>query len=448
MAALYILTMAISFSCYFGGTMLPYVLKYGVCFLWVVVYLGSKILCRGKIKGRTVFYIQLYMYPLFLMALWSAFLVVLNSHLTVDMYNFVLTLNDMFYFMIPPICAICAADYFGRKSITYSMYALVVSIVANFIYSTILFGPNILIEYLVKTVTGVELIYASTVFNFSSALEVQDATMAILFYLIYYVVFDEEDDIKTRVKYIIILLICSFPGYKRTAIIGGLGTMLVIYAAKRLPFKFEAIARIVGIIFMTMSIGYVVVVKTGLFAVVVDALGINVTGRTVIYEVLSSYFDLSFAYLGKGFGVVDKTMYNTIGFASHNIILRMYAELGCIPFLLWMFWYLIKAPEKIARMYGRNAGLMMVASTVYMFFTYFIENTMNLLCFQYSYIAITVAMSVRLTEEEKQTIAEREEAKCRKKQAKRMGLTRRNKNTKRAQEAVKVVEDMKREGLI
>ena len=76
---------------------------------------------------------------------------------------------------------------------------------------------------------------------------------------------------------------------------------------------------------------------------------------------------------------------------THNTIVRMYAELGFIPFIIWIIWYIMNIPLKILNKFGRKNTLIVMTSTLYLFLTYCIGNSMNFYCIQYSFILITVA---------------------------------------------------------
>ncbi len=82
---------------------------------------------------------------------------------------------------------------------------------------------------------------------------------------------------------------------------------------------------------------------------------------------LAKYYEIITIYIGKGFTFVDKTMYDTTGFAAHNTIVRMYAELGFIPFIIWIIWYIMNIPLKILNKFGRKNTLIVMTSTLYLF---------------------------------------------------------------------------------
>lgn len=154
--------------------------------------------------------------------------------------------------------------------------------------------------------------------------------------------------------YIIILLICSYLGFKRTEFIAVLFTGIVMWLIKESQIDISLMIKVIGIILLIFSFGYICIVKWDVFQIIVDKIGADVTGRQNVYRNLAKYYEISPIYIGKGFTFVDKTMYDTTGFAAHNTIVRMYAELGFIPFIIWIIWYIMNIPLKILNKFGRK----------------------------------------------------------------------------------------------
>ena len=71
----------------------------------------------------------------------------------------------------------------------------------------------------------------------------------------------------------------------------------------------------------------------------------------------------------------------------------MYAEIGCIPFLFWIYHYLIRIPMNIYNRDGAKSGMISFITTLYLFITFFVENTMSLFCIQFSYLLIPLAIN-------------------------------------------------------
>lgn len=71
----------------------------------------------------------------------------------------------------------------------------------------------------------------------------------------------------------------------------------------------------------------------------------------------------------------------------------MYIELGFVPYIAWLYYYLKKFPIKVLNRYGAVASRVIMASTVYSFVTYFVGNAMTLYCIQFSFALLPIAMS-------------------------------------------------------
>ena len=70
----------------------------------------------------------------------------------------------------------------------------------------------------------------------------------------------------------------------------------------------------------------------------------------------------------------------------------MYIELGFIPFVGWLWYYLYYIPQKIVLSYGKEAGKICLTITVFVFSTFLVENTMTLYPLQYALTMFTIFM--------------------------------------------------------
>lgn len=392
MVPIYVISMAVAFSFYFGGAQVVFWYKYLIAFLWTVSYLGVCIVKNRRIKGNSATIIKMYVYPLLMILGWSLFIFIFYSPSGVNIGNITRMISNVFYLILAITSAISTTYYFGKKVIKYSVWAIALSILANLIYCIHLYGMGIFIQYLPQAALSTDFAYGSVLYNFASCIEVQDATLATGFYILYFILFDKEDDLKTKCLYIGMLFGCSYLGFKRTQLTAVVITGIVIWCIQKSKIEISLIIKIIGIILLIFSFGYICIVKWDLFQMIVDRIGADVTGRQNVYRNLAKYYEISPIYIGKGFTFVDKTMYDTTGFAAHNTIVRMYAELGCIPFIIWTLWYLIRIPLKILNKFGRKISLVVIANTLYLFLTYCIGNSMNFYCIQYSFVLITVAV--------------------------------------------------------
>ncbi len=391
MAIIYIISMVVAFSFYFGGAQVVFWYKYLIALLWALSYLGVCIFKEKKIKGNSAIIIKMYVYPLLTILAWSSFIFIFHSPSGANIGNVTRMVSNIVYLILAVTSAVSTTYYFGKKVIKYSIWAIFISIMANLIYCIHLYGLGIFLQYLPQAASSTDFPFGSVLYNFASCIEVQDATLATGFYILYMILFDEEDSIKTKLFYMGLLLVCSYLGFKRTEFIAVIFTVIVMWIIKKYAIDLSLMIKVIGIAILLFSFGYICIVKWDLFQTIIDKVGANVTGRQNVYRNLARYYEISPLYIGKGFTFVDKTMYDTTGFSAHNTVVRMYAELGFIPFIIWIVWYLIRIPLKILNKFGEKNALIVMTSTLYLFFTYCIGNSMNFYCIQYSFILITVA---------------------------------------------------------
>lgn len=389
---LYVISMAVAFTNMFNGSLTPFYIKYIIALFWIAIWVID-IIKKGKIEGRSIFAIKEYSIPFILIGLWSLFVWCIDRPTNFSGEFVSRMISNVLYVIITFFSAISAIHFFGRKSIKLSIIAMFLSVMVNLVYVISIYGIGMFLQYLPNIFDTTDYEFESAMYNFSLALEVQDITMAAGFYLIYFLFFDKDDSRKTKIFYIVLLFICAFIGFKRTVVFGLAIVFLVLWLVKRKKIKFKYIVYMIAIPFIIILFIYIAFIKFDIIGTLSTALDIDMNGRVTIYGNLVQYFDLSIFYLGKGFSYVDKIMYETTGFVAHSVIIKMYAEIGCIPFIIWLYHYLIKVPIKTFNKFGENAGKVAFVTTLYLFATYFMENTMTLFCIQYSFIMLPLAIA-------------------------------------------------------
>lgn len=387
---IYIALLVVLFSGSIWGIEIPFFLKYGIGILISTLCILPQILKDKKIKGHEYFCLKTYLLPIILIVLWSFLIWIISPPENLSLSNVTRMFSNCLNLILSITVAISTIKVLGKDAVKYSVIAIAISIIINILYTISVYGIGLFLEYIPQAAFSTDFQYGSDLFNIGVQLEVQDATLAAGFYFLYFILFDEKSVKKEKIKYLLILSFCSYIGFKRTQFLSIILTICILLLMKK--FKVKNIIRIVGTTFLIFCFGYVCIVKFDIFSDIVNLLGADVTGRTNIFKWLSEYFELSILYIGKGFTYVDKTMFELTGFASHNTIVRMYAELGCIPFIIWLYWYLIKIPKKVLKKQGNTAGKITFACVLYLFLTYCIGNSMNFFCIQYSFILIQLAL--------------------------------------------------------
>lgn len=394
LAILYILSMALAFTANFAGAQVTFWYKYVIAIFWILAFWGVDIVKSRRIKGKEAVLTKMYVFPLVLVAIWSILLWIIETPTPFSMANVTRMLSNSIYLILACTSAISCTKLFGKNVFDYSICAMFLSVVVNLIYSTYLYGFNVFVEYFPQAILSTDFKFGSTLYNYALCLEVQDITLATGFYLLYLIFFYEGNS-KRRYLLFMMLMVCIYFGFKRTQFVSVLVSALVILFIKKRRVVLVNISKFIGVSFLIFSFIYVFSIKEEIFQVLVERLGVNITGRQNIYKTLASYYEFSPFYLGKGFTYVDKTMYESIGFASHNTVVRMYAELGFVGFCAWIYWYFYHSTVSLTRRFGERVGMVLLACSIYLFMTYCIGNALNFYCIQFSYY-LMICISVYL----------------------------------------------------
>lgn len=136
-------------------------------------------------------------------------------------------------------------------------------------------------------------------------------------------------------------------------------------------------------------------------AVLVEGLtikyGIDLRGRNWIYANFYPYYDFAVTYIGGGIGYVQsligsmKNMYLLGHFIGlHNEVLRLYIDLGFIPYLLYLIAIFPVAVQLVLKHQGYRSA---VCYFVFWIFTFLCSTTDNLLTYpNYMLVFITIAI--------------------------------------------------------
>ena len=218
--------------------------------------------------------------------------------------------------------------------------------------------------------------------DISVLLEVQDVTFGIGILLLYYIVDGKNEH--WRWFYIGGLTFYLLLGFKRILFPAvGLGAAYYILM-KKMPRKLQmTITSGIGLILIGISLGYVVMIRSGLWFELCDRFGIDLMGRKRLYGYMESYYTISPGYLGLGNGMVStvlEVLEKTGNRRLHSDVLRMYIELGMPVFLLWCYITFIYTYIHFAKRYNLRSASIYIASTLLMFVTFLTDNTLEKYC--------------------------------------------------------------------
>ncbi len=398
----YIISMAVAFTYKYDGVMVSYWVKYFIAGAWIIIWLFDVIRNGGLLQGIPLYYFKKFLAPIVLILGLSCFLWIFNPPQDFNYTYFSRSISQIISLALAMLSPVATCYFFGRRTIQLSVYAIALSTVFNVIRAIQVFGLNIFISFM-KSAWIVDFDITRPTYRISQMLEVHDSTLACGFYLIYYIFFCSKEQ-KGRWKNILLMLLAIYIGFKRVAFVGVAIVALVFLILRFKEDAFEKIINVIAVGVTMLAVIYLVAIKTGLLEIVSAALQIDFSGRFLVYEKMSSMMSLLPTYLGTGYGYLNKFLGDTTGLASHSDIVRMYIELGFVPYFAWLFYYLKKVPTDVFRRFGADAGRVIMASTLYVFVTYFVGNAMTMFCIQYSFVLLPIALSYDRTTEYRRKI--------------------------------------------
>lgn len=384
---IYILLIAVAFTNTFQGATVSFYLKYILSIIWIVLFLMD-VARKKKVYRKSLDYWKQFCIPYVLIFFWSIFCFVVNGHLQTQFISRLT--GQILYLLITYTCVLATVNFFGKEAIKYSLYAMFLSVLVNLFVTINKYGINSFIEYIKLFLTDISFTRGTVLYSISGSLEVQDITMASGFYIIYYLLFTNVKE-KDKKFALVISIICFILGFKRTGLVAILFTLIFYYMFLKNERNLKFKINVSSIMILVASFLYLVVIKFDVLGILETKFNIKTTGRDMIYRNLASFYTLYPWFLGQGYSYVDKVMYDTITFVSHTIIGKMYAEIGFFPFIFWVVHYTNNTTTKIFNKYGKENCMLYLTCCVYMFITFFFENTLTLYCIQFSFMMIPLA---------------------------------------------------------
>lgn len=298
--------------------------------------------------------------------------------------------STILYLMLGVGCVISSVYMFREKAVEYTFIAMALGNTVILFQAAVNQGIGTIFQDLSAFIRSG---FVETP-PFIRALEIHDLTFGITFYCLYYLICIRKH--KRNVIYFGIAFFFTILGVKRIAL-AAVGVILVIYGLMKLLSDNSAfrIAKIIWIPAVLICYFYVYSVHGTLLDRVVEHFNIDMMGRQEVYDYFRSYYQFSPTYVGKGIGYITRTIEQlteaSVGIfgehyfgSMHNDILLYYIELGFIGFFCWIWYHFRTRILWIWKSGGKEAGLLMLYATVYLFITYTTDNTSV-----YSFVQIT-----------------------------------------------------------
>ena len=268
-------------------------------------------------------------------------------------------ISNFLNLMCPLLLAFSGYMIYGKNVIKIFFVSLMSTLTLNLIINVSIYGFKTFGEYLL---TALNVTSKNNLTNkLASSLEVGDATIALMFYLFYFVF---NKDVKHRMPLILLTSIFLYIGFKRVTIVA-LVLMLLTYfflKIKKIDFKLSCGLITFGV--AVLSFIQLIFAKYDTFNTIFNFLGINSLGRTEIYTYASNFYSINPFYLGYGLGALNKIMFQQIDFTAHNEIIRLYTELGFLPFFIGVYYYFYFIPTHISKYQSKEVAISYLICTV------------------------------------------------------------------------------------
>ena len=382
----FIISMGIALIHQLDGNVLQNSLKYGVIILWSIVWIIAR---KFSLKRLSLRLLNLQVYPYILFGFISIPIWVIRGSEFTDGGYISFVFSHTIYAMMRCIIVIIALDLFGKMAFKVMFRALILSQFIILIYVGYLYGYGNLLSF---CLTGVfkavnnTTIWGSALWSIGWALEVHDNTFAFGFFLLYFIYC--EKDKRNKIKGILISIFFMYIGLKMIQLVAIVVVILINKIFKFIRTSYYASSNIYAMTYLVIASIFIGVIKFS--PEILATLDIN---RLTLYNFLGSHIKISSLVLGTGWGSINYYLQfmdnTTLLESSHSDLTRMFIELGLIVFIMWIYYFHVIFPRKVEKeTSSKRAGKLAFLCTVYIFITYFIDNTFELYATQIMYMFI------------------------------------------------------------
>jgi hypothetical protein len=147
-------------------------------------------------------------------------------------------------------------------------------------------------------------------------------------------------------------------------------------------FKKETASRLTVIFTVFIAfilMGYIAIIKMDIFSLL-EELGINTSGRVVIYNAVDKFYEFSPDFLGNGIGFLTYQLSTnmSVGVNSvHNDFLQYFIDLGFWGYILWLVSMTVVRVCYFGSKGKTENAIITFALTVYLIIVSSTDNTLN-----------------------------------------------------------------------
>ncbi len=281
--------------------------------------------------------------------------------------------TNMFSFTL---AAVAFLYVFGEKGIWYNLIAILISNLFTILTIITQNGIGVFFkEFITLIIT-----FAGETGDVIVQAEVHELAFCLGAYLIYMCLKPR----KNIVFYILFALsmFCFLAAFKRIGMIAIVIALVFGWILKFVAkWKADVAKRMVvvfSILLVVIMIGYVAIIKMGVFTLLEEA-GIETSGRVTIYSAVDQFYKFSPDFLGNGIGFLTYRLSNSnVGVAAvHNDFLQYFIDLGFWGYILWLSSMTVLRVCYFGQKGKINQAIITFALTVYLVIASSTDNTMN-----------------------------------------------------------------------
>ena len=282
--------------------------------------------------------------------------------------------NNMLSFTL---AAVAFLYVFGEKGIWYNLIAILISNIMMLLTIMVQNGiGNFFSEFITLIMT-----FAAETGDIIVQAEIHELAFCLGAYLIYMLLKPRKD-----IVFLILLALTSFcflTAFKRIGIIAivvalALGWFLKFVA----KFKKDTATRltvVLSIILAIILVGYVAIIKLDVFAML-EEMGIDTSGRVVIYNAVDKFYEFSPEFLGNGIGFLTYQLSTNMSVgvsAVHNDFLQYFIDLGFWGYILWLLSMTVVRVCYFGAKGKVENGIVTLVLSIYLVIVSSTDNTMN-----------------------------------------------------------------------
>lgn len=282
--------------------------------------------------------------------------------------------NNMLSFTL---AAVAFLYVFGEKGIWYNLIAILIS---NILMLLTIIAQNGIGSFFSEFITLV-MTFAAETGDIIVQAEIHELAFCLGVYLIYMLLKPKKD-----IVFFILLgltMFCFLTAFKRIGIIAIIIALAFGWLLKFIAkFKKDTAMRltvIFSVILVVLLIGYVAIIKLDVFSLL-EEIGIDTSGRVVVYQAVDKFYEFTPGFLGNGIGFLTYQLSTNmdVGVSSvHNDFLQYFIDLGFWGYILWLVsMTLVRVCYFGAKGKVDNAITTLVL-TIYLVIVSSTDNTMN-----------------------------------------------------------------------